>query len=73
MYNVDPWRIKWYYNNHEIENSHLMRNISLDKNQATLILLTDQLSLNNSGLFKCIYDNGKASKDVRIFYTSSGK
>ncbi|CAF3767557.1 unnamed protein product [Rotaria sp. Silwood1] len=73
MHTIDPLRIKWYHNNHEIPNSHLIENLSLHTNQATLILDIHHLSLNDSGLFKCVYDNGKASKDVRIFYTSSGK
>jgi hypothetical protein len=73
MQTIDPLRIKWYHNNHEIGNSRLNKKLSLHQNQATLILYIHHLLLNDSGLFKCIYDNGKASKDVRILYTSSGK
>lgn len=73
MDTIDPLRIKWYHNNHEIPSSHLIENLSLNKNQATLILDIHHLSINSSGVFKCVYDNGKASKDVRVLYTSSGK
>jgi hypothetical protein len=73
MHTIDPLRIKWHHNNHEISNSHLIKSTSAHQNQATLILYIHHLSLNDSGLFKCVYDNGKASKDVRIFYTSSSK
>jgi hypothetical protein len=73
MHTIDPLRIKWYHNDHEITNFRLNKKISSHQNQATLILHIHHLLLNDSGLFKCIYDNGKASKDVQILYTSSGK
>ena len=72
---IDPLRIKWYHNKQEIShqrNSHLINKYS-HHNQATLTLYIHHLSLNDSGLFKCIYDNGRISKDAQIFYTSSGK
>jgi hypothetical protein len=73
MNTIDPSQLKWYHNNHEIRHSHLIEKSLSQENQATLILNIHHLSLNDSGLFKCVYDNGKASKNVRIFYTSSGK
>ncbi len=73
MHKIDPLRIKWYHNNHEITKSQMKKKFFSHQNQATLILYIHHLLLNDSGLFKCIYDNGKASKDVRILYTSSGK
>ena len=73
MHRIDPLRLKWYHNNHEIRNSYMIEKPSGQENQATLTLTIHHLSLNDSGLFKCVYDNGKASKNVRIFYTSSGK
>jgi hypothetical protein len=72
---IDPLRLKWYHNKHEINhqtNSHLISKYP-HHNQATLILYIHHLPLNDSGLFKCSYDNGLISKDVQIFYTSSGK
>jgi hypothetical protein len=60
MHTIDPLRIKWHHNNHEISNSHLIKSTSAHQNQATLILYIHHLSLNDSGLFKCVYDNGKA-------------
>ncbi|CAM2700000.1 unnamed protein product [Rotaria socialis] len=71
MHTIDPLRIKWYHNNREIPNSHLTENLSIHTNQATLILDIHHLSFNDSGLFKCVYDNGKASKHVRLYYTSA--
>lgn len=73
MHTIDPLRIKWYHNNHEITNTYLNKKFFSHQNQATLILHIHHLLLNDSGLFKCVYDNGKASKDVQILYTSSGK
>ena len=70
---IDPLKLKWYHNNHEISNAHLTKKVSLHQNQATIILYIHHLSINDSGLFKCVYDNGKASKNVRILYTSSSK
>jgi len=72
---IDPLRIRWYHNKHEINhhrNSHLINKYS-HSNQATLILYINHLSLNHSGLFTCNYDSGLISKDVQIFFTSSGK
>ncbi len=72
---IDPLKLKWYHNKHEINhqrNSHLIHKYP-HHNQATLILYIHHLSLNDSGLFKCIYDNGLLSRDVQIIYTSSGK
>ena len=73
MHTIDPLRLKWYHNNHEIAHPHLKKKYLLHQNQATLILYIHHLFFNDSGLFQCIYDNGKASKDVRVLYTSSGK
>jgi hypothetical protein len=72
---IDPLKLKWYHNKHEIiyqKNSHLINKYS-HHNQATLILSIYHLSLNDSGLFKCTYDNGLVSKDVQIYYTSTGR
>ena len=72
---IDPLKIKWYHNEHQIERhrtSHLISKHSRH-NQATLILHIRHSSSNDSGLFKCIYNNGFISKDVQIFYTSSGR
>ncbi|CAF1230126.1 unnamed protein product [Adineta steineri] len=73
MNTIDPLHLKWYHNNHEIKNSHSIEKLFKHENQATLHLYIRHLSFNDSGLFKCVYDNGKASKNVQIFYTSSGK
>ncbi len=70
---IDPLRIKWYHNNQEITHSHMNKKFVIHRNQATLILYIHHLLSNDSGLFKCVYDNGKASRNVRIFYPSSGK
>ncbi|CAF3792500.1 unnamed protein product [Adineta steineri] len=73
MNTIDPLHLKWYHNNHEIKNSQSIEKLFKHENQATLHLYIRHLSFNDSGLFKCVYDNGKASKNVQIFYTSSGK
>lgn len=70
---IDSLRLKWYHNNHEIAHTNLKKRFSSQQNHATLILSLHDFFVNNSDLFKCIYDNGKVSKDVRIVYTSSGK
>jgi hypothetical protein len=70
---INPLQIKWYHNNHEIAYKQLKKKYFFHQNQATLILYIHHLLSNDSGLFKCVYDNGKASKDVRIVSTSSGK
>lgn len=70
MHPIDPLRIKWYHNQHEIETIYLIEKSS-HLNQATLIASIPQRSLKESDLFKCVYDNGKASKDVRILSSSS--
>ncbi|CAF0733770.1 unnamed protein product [Adineta steineri] len=70
---IDPLKIKWYHNKHEIShqrNSHLINKYS-HNNQATLILYIHNLSTNDSGLFTCNYDNGLIIKDVQIVYTSA--
>ena len=71
---IDPLKLKWFHNNQEINhqrNSHLINKYP-HHNQATLILYIHHLSLNDTGLFKCVYDNRLISKDVQIFYTSAG-
>ncbi|UJR31597.1 hypothetical protein I4U23_019083 [Adineta vaga] len=70
---MDPLNIIWYHNKHVINhqrNSHLINKYS-HNNQATLILYIHNLSLNDSGLFTCDYNNGLISKNVQILYTSS--
>ncbi|UJR15081.1 hypothetical protein I4U23_002048 [Adineta vaga] len=71
MHTVDPLRLRWFHNNHEIQNSHMIEKPFRHGNHATLYLHIRHLALNDSGLFKCVYDNGKASKTVQILYTSS--
>ena len=71
---LDPLRLKWYHKNHEIphsQHSHLIHSHS-HPHQASLILTIHHLSFNDSGVFKCIYDQGKLSKDVQLIYSSSG-
>ncbi|CAF3977780.1 unnamed protein product, partial [Rotaria sp. Silwood2] len=70
---IDPSKIKWYHNKHHInqhKTSHVINKYP-HNNQATLILSIHNLSLNDSGLFECIYNDDIISKDVQIFYTSS--
>ncbi|CAF0900384.1 unnamed protein product [Rotaria sordida] len=70
---IDPLKIKWYHNKHHInqhKTSHLINKYP-HNNQATLILNIHNLSLNDSGLFECIYNNDIIGKGVQIFYTSS--
>lgn len=72
---IDPSRLKWYHNKHPInqhKTAHMM-NKHPHNNQATLILYINNLSYNDSGLFKCIYNNGIISKDIQLFFTSAGK
>jgi len=72
---IDPLKLKWYHNKHEINyqrNSRLI-NKNPHHNQASLTLHINDLSLNDSGLFKCSYDNELISKDVQIYYTSTGR
>lgn len=72
---IDPLKLKWYHNNNEInqpKTSHIINKYP-HHNQATLILSIRHLSINDSGLFRCIYNHGLVSKDVHIYYTSSGK
>lgn len=72
---IDPSKLKWYHNKHEINhktNSHLLHKYPTH-NQATLTLSIHRLSVNSSGLFQCIYDNGLLSRDVQIIPTSSGR
>jgi hypothetical protein len=69
---IDPLKLKWYHNKNEINyhrHSHLLNKYP-HHNQATLILYIRHLSVNDSGLFKCIYNDGVISKDVQIYYTS---
>ncbi|CAF1658795.1 unnamed protein product [Adineta ricciae] len=73
MHTVDPLRLKWYHNDREIHSSHMTVKPIKHGNHATLYLHIRHLALNDSGLFKCVYDDGKASKTVQILYTSSGK
>lgn len=68
---INPFKLKWYHNNREITSLYLKKKFFFNENQATLILFLDHLLHNHSDVFKCIYDNGKASKHVRIL--SSGK
>ena len=71
---INPFKLKWYQNNREITSLYLKKKFFFNENQATLILFLDHLLHNHSDVFKCIYDNGKASKHVRILSsTSSGK
>jgi hypothetical protein len=72
---IDPLKLKWYHNKHEINHqktSHLINKFP-HHNQATLILYIHHLAFNDSGLFKCVYNDELISKDVQIIYTSSGK
>ncbi|CAF1181888.1 unnamed protein product, partial [Rotaria sp. Silwood1] len=70
---IDPLKIKWYHNKYHINQHQTLHIINKYpyNNQATLILYIHNLSLNDSGLFQCIYNNGIISKDVQIISTSS--
>jgi hypothetical protein len=67
---IDPLRIKWYRNQHEVEAMYFIEKPP-HSNQATLIITIPQETLNDADIFKCIYDNGKASKDVHIVSSAS--
>ena len=72
---IDPLRLKWYHKQdelHLLRHSHLVHSRS-HPHQASLILSIHPRSPNESGLFRCIYEHGQISKDVHVFYTSSGK
>ena len=70
---INPLQIKWYHNAHEIAPKQLRKKYLFHENQATLILYIHHLFGNDTGAFKCVYENGKASRDVRIVSTSAGK
>lgn len=68
---IDPTRIKWYQNDKELESVYLIDRYS-HRNQATSMVSIPSGSLKDeSNVFKCLYDNGKASKDVRLMASST--
>jgi len=73
MNTIDPSKLKWYHKQHEIphsRHSHMIHS-HLHPHQASLVLTIQHSSFNDSGFFKCIYDQGKLSKDVQLIYSSS--
>lgn len=70
-----PKRLKWFHEDNEIQpsqHSHFSHSI-FHQHQASLILAIHHLSVNHSGVFICVYNDGEISKTVQINSKSSGK
>jgi hypothetical protein len=72
---IDPSRLKWYHQNEDIHRLRPMPRIHSysHQNQASSILSISYLSFNDTGVFRCVYDHDKLSKNVHLYFTSAGR
>lgn len=69
MQAVDPTLLKWYKNNEELDSTFIIEQSS-HWNQAKSMIQLPRWLINESDQLQCVYDNGKAQKNLRLYFNA---